>query len=206
MPARRRPTKRPPLPVVPDELAARLSARARQWLSEATPHGDGRTVWLGRATKSVTIDGREHVAVGGFDPMTWYSDDEGHIVERDEHGVPFYRADSLAHRIERLSLEREGPSSGEFAVLPGKVGEALAAEWGLVLVPEASDSYQRIWVQAPGAPKCQVVESREPSDYGKSDLVHRTYVYEPRERSPGTTKPSETEPAKEKPAKKRRAR
>lgn len=186
------------MPAIPPELAAQLSDRARAWLSEDVPHGDGRVVWLEHGAKPVIIDGRAHVEVGGFDPIVWLCDDDGRLIELDDLGETFYRADSLAHRVEQLSLERERPV-GQPAVHAGKVGEALAAARGLVSVPEASDSYRRIWMQPPGAPRCQVIESLEPSAYGKKDLVQRTYVYEAgraKKSAPSKTRTKKPQPNK----------
>lgn len=168
---------------IPPLLSGKLSPRAQAFVTADEPFGDGRTVTFDRAPEKVTRGGTTYTIVGGFDFLDWFVDAEGKVIEVDELGVPFYAADSLAHRMEQLALEHERPP-GDPAVHPGRVGAALAKARGLVLVPEAKDSGHCTWMQREGEPPCQVVESFEPTEYGATERVWRTYVYEPRRASP----------------------
>lgn len=171
--------------------------RALAFIAEDEPHGDGRTVTFETSPRKVTRGGKTYTVVGGFDFVNWFCDSDGKCIEVDELGVSFYQADSLGRRLEQLALERERRGAPE--VYAGRVGAALAKARGLVLVREAKDSGHCTWMQREGEPPCQVVESFEPTEYGKEERVWRTYVYErqgervplvakrtPREKAPAT--------------------
>lgn len=186
---------------IPPMLSGKLSARAQAFVTEDEPYGDGRTVVFDRSPRKVTRGGRPYTIVGGFDSLSWFVDAEGEVIEVDELGVSFYRADSLAQRMEQLALERG--QRGTPVVHAGRVGAALAKARGLVLVREAKDSGHCTWMQREGEPPCQVVESFEPTEYGQTERVWRTYVYEPEKASKKKTKKAPKKAGKRAPAPKR---
>lgn len=122
------------------------------------------------------IDGRLHLCVGYYDPILWYMDEAGRIVEIDDLGERFYESDSVAHRIEQLALfDWHG---GIIACVPGFQGTAVATAHGLLPLDEPSDSRQRFWA-SPGANARKgilVRESLEPRDYGSRELVEKTWI------------------------------
>jgi len=177
---------------IPPMLSGKLSARALAFVMEDEPYGDGRTVTFNRSPRKVTRGGTTYAIVGGFDSVNWFVDAEGKVIEVDELGVSFYAADSLAQRMEQLALERE--RRGVPVVHDGRVGAPIAKARGLALVGEAKDSGHCTWMQCEGEQPCQVVESFEPTAYGRSERVWRTYVYEPRGApSPKATKAGKTD-------------
>lgn len=129
----------------------------------------GVAKWFGRRRE---IDGRSHLLVAHYDPILWFMDEAGRIVEIDDLGERFYESDSIAHRIEQLALYDW--CANNIASVPGFHGRALATALDLAHIHEASDSRQRYWASAISG--ILVRESLEPSDYGKRDLVEKTWI------------------------------
>lgn len=133
----------------------------------------GADNWFG---KRRDIDGRPHILVALYEPIRWFMDEGGRIVEIDDLGERFYESDTIAHRIEQLALfDWHGLHRKR---LEGFCGRAIAEALDLELLGEACDSRQRFWA-SPGATAKRgilVRESREPSDYGKRDLVELTWI------------------------------
>jgi hypothetical protein len=118
------------------------------------------------------IDGRLHLLVAYFDPILWYMDEAGRIVEIDDLGHRFYESDSIDLRIEQLALyDWPGRHTGD---IPGFHGGSIATALELIYIPEASDSRQRHWASPISG--ILVRESLEPRDYGSRDLVENTWI------------------------------
>lgn len=129
----------------------------------------GVSKWFGHRKQ---IDDRLHLLVAIYDPISWFMDETGRIVEIDDLGESFYASDSIAHRIEQLALY-DWHARNIFCV-DGFRGRSLASELDLVHIREASDSRQRYWASPISG--ILVRESLEPSDYGKRDLVEKTWI------------------------------
>jgi hypothetical protein len=144
-----------------------------------TDPNDACEVWFGSwpdsgfgATRK--IDERVHVLVGGNGPIRWFIDEAGRIVEIDDLGERFYESDTIEHRVEQLALFDVGT---HVKALEGRHGERIAKELHLVSLREPSDSRQRFWTRDAEDPSTLLVrESLEPSDYGRRDLVPRTWL------------------------------
>lgn len=139
---------------------------------------DDRDVSIGVAPRFGTnrvIDGRTHLRVAHYDPILWFMDEAGRIVEIDDLGERFYESDSITHRIEQLALF---DWHGNVECVAGFQGAALAKALELLMIPEACDSRQRYWA-SPGATARKgilVRESFEPRDYGSRELVEKTWI------------------------------
>ncbi|MFN0246784.1 MAG: hypothetical protein ACKV2T_07730 [Kofleriaceae bacterium] len=118
------------------------------------------------------IDGRLHLLVAFFDPILWYMDEAGRIVEIDDLGHRFYESDTIDHRIEQLAVYDW--QARHYRSIPGFHGHALAKQLDLIYISEASDSRQRHWASPISG--ILVRESLEPRDYGSRDLVETTWI------------------------------
>jgi hypothetical protein len=122
--------------------------------------------WFGREH---TIDGRRHLLVAAYWPISWFMDEAGRVVEIDDLAEQFYASDSIEHRIEQLAVFERFDDN---ARLEGFHGKTLANAFSLERLDEACDSRQRIWA----GPDLMVRESLEPPGYGKRGLVQLTWV------------------------------
>lgn len=152
--------------------------------------GDGRELYVGADGHPGTPLGpplrpdarftRPHLAVGYYDPILWFSDETGRIVEVDDLGHTFYESDDIGKRLEQLALENVA-ATRHVLRLDGFHGRALAEALGLVVLPEPSDSRQRYWATAglDGAKEDAIVvrESLEPEAYASARLARSTWLY-----------------------------
>ncbi len=101
--------------------------------------------WFGRIS---VHDGRVCVLVGYVDPVSVFVDEDGAVIEVDDHNVVAGVADSLAQRLEQRALELSGRC---VEVVDGRRGEVWAALLGLAPLVEACDQHQQWWATSPPA-------------------------------------------------------
>lgn len=145
----------------------------------------GQVLWVGAKNRLFghpkTIEGRPYVLAGGFDPILWYVDETGRVVEVDDLGERFFESDSVAFRIEQLALE--GPAA--YRELSGRRGQEIAASLALLPIPEASDSKNAYWGTGGSDYEARegllVIERFTPREYGAREREWTTWLMAPKE-------------------------